>query len=113
MKRVHVASDPIDAELIRSLLATYGVEAIVQGEHLWTLPGIPMMPDGAPSVWVLRDEDEPQARALIEKHRELSVAPTSTWRCRICTEENEGGFWNCWKCAAARPLAGDDDSEGA
>ena len=38
MRRVYIASDPIDAELIRSLLSTYGVEALVKGEHLWSLP---------------------------------------------------------------------------
>jgi Putative prokaryotic signal transducing protein len=113
MKRVHVASDPVDAELIRSLLATYGVDAIVKGEHLWSLPGIPMTPDGAPSVWVLRDEDEHQARMLIDKHRQTSSAPTTIWRCRICTEENEGGFSNCWKCGAARPLSADQEPDGA
>jgi hypothetical protein len=103
MRRVYIASDPIDAELIRSLLGTYGLEALVKGEHLWSLPGVPMTPDGAPSVWVAHDEDEQRARAIIEEHRKAPMPEGRPWRCRICEEENDGGFSNCWKCAARGP----------
>ena len=58
-----------------------------------------MTPDGAPSVWVAHDEDDPRARAIIEEHRKAPMPEGHPWRCRICEEENDGGFSNCWKCA--------------
>jgi hypothetical protein len=106
-----MASDPIDAELIRSLLSTFEVQAIVKGEHLFVLPGIPMMSDGAPSVWVVDDEEEAKARELIERHRRAPASTAPAWSCRICTEDNEGGFSNCWKCGATGPLPSEQESE--
>ena len=38
MKRVYIASDPIDAELVAGLLMAGGIRAVVFNDHLWPIP---------------------------------------------------------------------------
>jgi hypothetical protein len=93
MRQVYVCHLDADAELARSLLANYGIAACVVGGR---------MPGGgrAPTVWVLRDEDEGRAIALIRQHRDRPIGHGGPWLCRICEEENQGGFSECWNCRA-------------
>ena len=39
MKRVYTAHDPTEAHLVKGLLEAAGIEALVQGEHLFPLRG--------------------------------------------------------------------------
>ena len=57
MKRVHVASNPVEAQFLRAFLESAGIAASVRGEHLFGLRGgVPMTAETLPSVWV-EDED--------------------------------------------------------
>ena len=126
MKRVYEASDPADAHLMRGMLESHGIAAVVQGEALWAARGdLPFGPESAPSVWV-RGEDYELARAAIDQHeREIdeagrcgncgyelgesapSVCPQcgkdtalpERWICPECGESIEGQFAECWRCA--------------
>ena len=69
MKRVYIASDPIDAELVAGLLMAEGIRAVVFNDHLWPIAGLAMTFDGAPAVWVTDDADEERARNLIAETR--------------------------------------------
>ncbi len=69
MKRVYIAQSPQEAHLIRGFLASQGIEAVVQGEHMqWLLGDIPLA-DTYP--WVCVSEDD------YERAKEL-IAGTST-----------------------------------
>ena len=125
MKRVYSASDPADAHLMRGMLESNGIEAIVQGEALWSGRGdLPLGPESAPSVWV-SDEEFDRARTLISEHEraidpnrcancghDFEQPPPTTcpqcgqanakpeaWICPECGESIEGQFAECWRCA--------------
>ena len=67
MKRVHVASNPVEAQFLRAFLESAGITAAVRGEHLFALRGgVPMTAETLPSVWV-EDEDDDRARALLSQ----------------------------------------------
>jgi hypothetical protein len=97
MKRVFASSLPVDAELACSLLANYGIEARLIGGH--SPFGEAFQP---PAVWVMRDEDEERAIALIQQHRDPPPGDGPRWQCPACGEENQGGFPMCWNCGAAK-----------
>lgn len=125
MIKVFSGETPLEANLVRGLLEQHDIQAVVHGEQLWTARGeLPFTPDSSPSVWV-RKEDGPTAIALIEKHHNHRVNPTTCvqcgydlrgspgpacpecgraftkappWACPTCNEEIEAQFTECWRC---------------
>ena len=106
MKQVYLAQDPIEANLLVDLLGAEGIEAVVQGEHLYAIRGI--VPMSYPTVWVVDDDDYEQARALaLEFDRRQQAGGEQEllkpWVCLSCGETIEGQFDQCWQCGAERP----------
>lgn len=66
MKRVYVATTPVDAQFVKAFLASAGIEASVRGEHLFALRGsVPMTDETLPSVWIEDEDDLEQAQRLL------------------------------------------------
>ena len=73
MKRVYVATTPIDAQFVRTFLESVGIAATVRGEHLFTLRGlVPVTEDTLPAVWITEDEDYDRAVDLLEQREARS-----------------------------------------
>ena len=111
MKQVYLAQDPIEANLLVDLLGAEGIEAVVQGEHLYAIRGI--VPMSYPTVWVVDDDDYEQARALALEFDQRQQAggeqePLDPWVCPACGEAIEGQFDQCWHCGEDRPV--DDEN---
>jgi len=70
MQKVFVANDVIEANFVKDLLKRGGVDAEIQGEHLFGLrPHIGFAdPSLYPSVWIIEDAQINKARALIEDY---------------------------------------------
>lgn len=105
MKQVYVATDPIDAALVKGLLAAAGIEATVQGGAVFALRGeLPMTTDTLPTVWVLDDGDLGRASALVDENRRRTVAASGagSWPCSACGETLEAQFTHCWRCGSGR-----------
>lgn len=65
MKVVHVAQNPMEAELVAGFLRSRGVEAFVANGNLWSVRGeVPMDSGSAPTVSV-RDSDHARALQLL------------------------------------------------
>ncbi|MCK6552690.1 DUF2007 domain-containing protein [Myxococcota bacterium] len=104
MKKIYVARDPAEANIVRGMLASHGLDVEIRGEALWTARGLlPLTTDTAPTLWV-RDDDAERALALIEA---VGAAPAGgdagPWRCAKCGEEVEPELGECWSCGTARP----------
>ena len=110
MREVYTARDAVDARLMKELLESRGLRAVVRGEPLSIL-GI-NIPLGRvfPSVWV-EESDSARARQIVDdfnrslerqREEETSAAP---WTCPGCGEELEGQFRECWNCGAGREEA--------
>ena len=109
MKRVYIATNPANANLLKGVLEGMDIQTIVQGEFLWGTRGeIPVTPETSPSVWVIDDTDYDRAMEIInnfqaeEKNSNLKVIE---WKCNKCGESNEGQFSECWQCGTSRPLS--------
>lgn len=109
MTEVYVATDPVDAELVKGLLAAAGIEAFVQGAGAFALRGeLPMTAETLPRVCILDDATLDRARALVEDHRRARFSPDrsgkeAAWTCPGCGERHESQFTDCWRCGTARP----------
>jgi hypothetical protein len=104
MKQVHVARHAPDAHLVKGLLESNGIAAVVRGEFLTS--GWGELPVDVCSVWISDDAQYERAQAVLlsflngDLARELR---SQNWRCAKCGEQLEGQFTSCWKCGGARP----------
>jgi hypothetical protein len=108
MKRVYVATDPVDAHLRKGVLEGAGLKVIVQGEALWGARGaLPLTPETCPSVWVVNDSDYERALTLLARSlpsEDGLASGREEWHCEGCGERNEAPFSACWQCGKGRPL---------
>lgn len=109
MKKIYIARNPVDAHLLRGVLEGEGVQAVVQGEFLWSARGeVPITGETSPSVWVVNDEDFERAMETVKEFQSLegiSDSQNEEWKCAACGETNEGQFTECWHCGTSRNTA--------
>lgn len=99
MLRLARAPNIAIAALWADVLQQAGFDASVQRYFLGSVAG-ELPPDQClPEVWLMHDEQAPQARELLHS---LQHMPQRRWRC-ACGELVEGGFEQCWHCGADRP----------
>jgi hypothetical protein len=106
MKRVYQAQNPTDAHLLKDILDTQDIEAIVKGDFIWGARGlVPDTPETCPSVWIVDDEDYEIAIEVVRGYQP-GATPTgcagSEWKCETCGEIIEGQFSECWQCGKER-----------
>lgn len=112
MQQVFIAQNPPEAHLIKGLLESYGIAALIQGEDLFGIRGgIPITTATCPSVWVAAANLE-QARELIadflqEAHAERTQG--EKWHCPGCGEILEAQFTDCWNCGTGRSVVPPDE----
>jgi hypothetical protein len=98
MKKVYRHESIAELGLIRGLLEHSGIDCLVKNEQLTGALGeIPVF-ECEPELWVIRDQDEQRALAIIERHL-ASWDGAPEWVCRHCGERNEGQFGVCWHCS--------------
>lgn len=97
--RAYLASDPMNAEIVKDFLMGHGIEAEVRGDLLWGGRG-ELPADTGPSVWVSVAQHA-QARELILR-MEQGLSAASAWQCTLCAETLDGQFTHCWNCGQAR-----------
>jgi HAD superfamily hydrolase (TIGR01458 family) len=101
VKEVYVTRNPAEAHLVRGLLESAGIAAVVVNDELAT--GVGEIAEGMlPSVCVLDDAEAERALALVNDW--LSAEPEAApWECPKCGEEIDGRFTACWECGTERP----------
>jgi hypothetical protein len=104
MKQVFVAQHPTEAHLVKGVLAAEGIEAVVQGESLFSVRGeAPATADTLPTVWVVDDADAPGAESLLAGYgRRAAADADASWVCPQCNEPVEFQFTECWRCGTSR-----------
>jgi hypothetical protein len=104
MKRVYQAQSPTDAFLLKDILDTQDIDAIVKGNLLWiTRSAVMDTVETPPSVWVVDDEDYEKAMEVIRGYRpgaRTGNSVQSEWKCYKCGKSNEGQFSECRQCGA-------------
>jgi hypothetical protein len=107
VKRIWSGSSLHDTTHFKNLLDQAGIGCMIKNRELGgALGDLPVL-DCGPELWVLRDEDEPRAAALLREtvvNLERSAPP---WRCARCGEVNEAQFAACFNCGNADGAAAD------
>ena len=105
MKKVFTARNVTEAHFVRELLEAQGLVVTVRGEDLWGASGELPFVDAWPTIWVLDDTREAEARAAVEQFEATRAAPVAgeSWRCPKCGQDVEPQFTSCWSCGTERP----------
>ena len=106
MKRVFASRDWAAIAIVRQLLANEGIDTIIQNENMSALSGEVPFFLAMPEVCIVRDEDEAQALAIVERVESgegRDQESTKSWTCPRCGEMVEGQFTACWKCGTRMP----------
>ena len=93
---IYLAADPIDAEIVRNLLAAEHIECDVLGALLWSGRG-DLAADAYPRVLLRDARDEARARELLAEYAARPATPAAPWTC-ACGESVPGNFAACWSC---------------
>ena len=98
MKKVFSTDSPLDVNHAKNLLEQSDIACAIRNAGLMSgLGDIPFV-EAWPELWVLDDQDESRAKALIETAFR-NRPDGSAWRCAHCGEQNEAQFTACWQCA--------------
>ncbi len=101
MKRVHVASTLLDAQLAADALASAGIAARLLNTHaVGALGELPFL-NAQPEVWV--DDDAQAARACAVLAAIQNTPASDEKACPHCGETNPGHFLSCWRCGGRLP----------
>ena len=101
MRRVWSGSSLHDTTHFKNLLEQVGIGCLIKNRELGgALGDLPVL-DCAPELWVLRDEDEPRAAALLRETVTHADRKAPSWRCARCGEHNEAQFAACFSCGSA------------
>jgi len=106
MKRVHNARHLTEAHLIRGLLESHGIDAIVRGDFL--TGGWGELPVDVCAVWVTDETRYAEADQLLQdflQDKTGHLDDITEWRCPHCNETLERQFTACWNCGTPRPAA--------
>jgi hypothetical protein len=105
MKKVFTARNVTEAHFVRDLLEAEGLVVTVRGEDLWGASGELPFVDAWPTIWVLDDAREAEARAVVDQYEATQAAPVTgePWRCPKCGQDVEPQFTTCWSCGADKP----------
>jgi len=98
---IYIAADPIEAEIVRNLLATERIECDVFGSMLWSGRG-ELAADAYPRLMLRDARDEARARELLAEYSSSSARPQPSWTC-ACGESVPGNFAACWSCGGLTP----------
>jgi hypothetical protein len=104
MKQVHVAKHAPEAHIVKGLLESNGIAAVIRGEFL--TGGWGELPVDVCSVWIEDDSQYERAHSVLLQFLNGDAAREhhgNAWRCHHCGEQLEGQFTKCWNCGAIRP----------
>ena len=94
-KRIYLAENALEANLIRGRLEADGISCQLEGEALSGGSGdLPV--DVLHLPILVASKDVVKARRYIEEYENQSHLPT--WCCQQCGEQNEASFEFCWQC---------------
>lgn len=111
MKRVYLSKDRTAIEILRNLFDQEGIATVILNENTAAVIGEVPFFAAMLELHVVRDEDEPRARSVVEQFESGTIRKAvqgEPWRCPKCGEMIEGQFTECWNCDLEDPR---DDPE--
>ena len=98
MRRIYLATDISQAQLLVDLLGQAMIPAVIQNAH--QSGGLGELAVTYPEIWLKREADEARALQVIERFEGPQGEAENDRVCSRCRERNPAGFDLCWSCGA-------------
>ena len=98
MKRIYLARDISQAQLIVNMLEQQFIPARIENFH--QSGGLGELAVSFPEVWLRRGKDEERARSIIDSFEARCQSQDQDQVCPQCMEPNPPSFDLCWACQA-------------
>ena len=102
MIKLFVSQSLVEVESRKEVLDQAGILCTVKNQQGSSLAGEVPFAEVFPELWVIHDEDYPQAKNLLEDWGKEAASGGSPWTCSRCGEHHTGEFTICWKCGQDR-----------
>ncbi|MGY8523921.1 putative signal transducing protein [Paracidovorax citrulli] len=100
MKLLLSTQSLVHAAHCRNVLLAAGIRAQLRNTWLSGASGDIPLQESAPQVWLIDDECEERAWAVLHAAANPPAGPS--WTCAGCGERHEAQFGACWRCGRAR-----------
>jgi Putative prokaryotic signal transducing protein len=100
MRKIYVALNLPDAQIILNLLEDSGIPAHLFNTNMQGAVGHIPFNDTYPQVWIVNDGQYARGKNIIREYK-LTPIDTRIFRCEKCHEENPANFGTCWNCGVA------------
>ena len=98
MKRIYLARDIPQAQLVVDMLDQQFISAKIENAHQSS--GLGELAVAYPEVWLVRETDFARARRIIEEFEAQTRVRVADRQCPDCKESNPASFEWCWSCKA-------------
>jgi hypothetical protein len=90
---------------LQTLLEAEGIRTEIRNLNASSAAGAVPIAQVYPELWILENQDEARAKAIIQAYRdEASAEPVAPgWTCPACGEAVDGVFGECWNCGTPSP----------
>lgn len=104
MRRIHIASTLLDAQLVSDTLSDLGIPNHILNVHaVGALGDLPFL-QAQPEIWI---EDDAQTERAREALQHMQSTPAGDGApCPRCGEINPENFLSCWNCGGALEARG-------
>lgn len=92
-----------DAKIATFVANTGTQQSLVAG----LLTAICPLPIFFPTLYVMRDDDYPEAMTILRSIKNKFTFDDEEWKCTRCGENSPSAFTSCWKCQSPRNPDGD------
>ena len=102
MIKLFVSQSLVEVETRKEVLEQAGILCTVKNQQGSSLAGEVPFAEVFPELWVIHDDDFPQAKKILGEWTQDATSAGSSWTCSRCGEHHTGEFSACWKCGQDR-----------
>ena len=96
MKKLYIANDIIEAQLLDSVLKNHGLSSFLRNATLQSGVGELPFVETWPEVWIKESKEWEEAVEILSEYKRANIKVD--WICSDCNECNPRSFQICWLC---------------
>lgn len=98
MRQIFVSQLLVEVESLKDILDQADIPCTIKNQQSSMLAGEVPFAEVFPELWVIRDEDYPKAKQLLDDWTNAKATGNTDWTCSGCGTQHAGEFTACWQC---------------
>ncbi len=102
MLKLFVSPLLMEVESLKEILEQEEITCTLKNQQGSSLAGEVPFAEVFPELWIVNNDDFPQAQEILESWRQGQPQDVTAWTCSSCGESHDKDFTACWKCGGER-----------